>query len=83
MLTAAAFAVLVAASQSGGDIQATDANADSLQALFLAETGVERALKRFATGTACGAGLAGNDHRPEHHRHGRDGLLDYAGQRGD
>jgi hypothetical protein len=55
LLTAAAFAVLVAASQSGGDIQATDANADSLQALFLADTGVERALKRFATGTACGA----------------------------
>ena len=58
VLTVAAFAVLVAASQSGGDIQATDANADSLQALFLAESGVERALKRFATGTACGAGLA-------------------------
>lgn len=55
LLTAAAFAVLVAASQTGGDIQATDANADSLQALFLADTGVERALKRFATGTACGA----------------------------
>jgi hypothetical protein len=58
VLTVAAFAVLVAASQSGGDIQATDANADSLQALYLAETGIERALKRFATGTACGAGLA-------------------------
>jgi hypothetical protein len=55
VLTVAAFAVLVAASQSGGDIHATDANADSLQALFLAETGVERALKRFATGTACNA----------------------------
>jgi hypothetical protein len=58
LLTVAAFAVLVAASQSGGDIQATDANVDSLQALYLAETGIERALKRFATGTACGAGLA-------------------------
>lgn len=58
VLTVAAFAVLVAASQSGDDIQATDANADSLQALYLAETGIERALKRFATGTACGAGLA-------------------------
>ncbi len=58
VLTVAAFAIVIAASQSGGDIQATDANADSLQALFLAETGVERALKRFATGTACGAGLA-------------------------
>ena len=46
---------IVAASQSGGDIQGSDANADSMQALFLAETGVERALKRFATGTACRA----------------------------
>jgi hypothetical protein len=55
ILTVAAFAVLVAASQSGGDIQATDANADSLQALFLAEAGIERQLKRFATGTACAA----------------------------
>lgn len=55
VLTVAAFAVLVAASQSGGDIQATDANADSLQALYLAETGVERQLKRFATGTDCDA----------------------------
>lgn len=52
VLTVAAFAVLVAASQSGGDIQATDANADSLQALYLAETGLERQLKRFAAGVA-------------------------------
>lgn len=53
VVTVAAFAVLVAASQSGGDIQGSDANADGLQALFLAETGIERQLKRFATGTAC------------------------------
>lgn len=58
IVTVAAFAVIVAASQSGSDIQGTDANADSIQALYLAETGVERALKRFATGTACGALLA-------------------------
>jgi hypothetical protein len=45
--------VIVAANQSGGDVQGSDANADSLQALFLAESGVERQLKRFATGTAC------------------------------
>ena len=57
VITVAAFAVIVAASQSGGDIHGSDANADSLQALFVAETGIERALKRFATGTACGAGL--------------------------
>lgn len=54
-VTAAAFAVVVAASLSGGDIYASDANADSIQALYLAETGVERALKRFATGVACNA----------------------------
>ena len=57
IVTVAAFAVIVAASQSGGDMRASDLHADSLQALLLAETGVERALKRFATGTAC-AGLA-------------------------
>jgi hypothetical protein len=55
VLTVAAFAIVVAASQSGGDIQATDANADSLQAMYLAESGVERQLKRFATGTGCAA----------------------------
>lgn len=58
LITVAAFAVVVAASQSGGDIQGSDANADGLQALYLAETGLERALKRFATGTACDASLA-------------------------
>jgi hypothetical protein len=58
VLTVAAFAVIVAASQSRSDIHGSDANADALQALYLAEAGVERALKRFATGTACDAGLA-------------------------
>jgi hypothetical protein len=57
VVTVAAFAVVVAASQSGTDIQGSDANADGQQALFVAETGVERALKRFATGTACGGAL--------------------------
>jgi hypothetical protein len=55
VMTVAAFAVIVAASQSGGDVHGSDANADSMQALFLAESGIERALKRFATGTACNA----------------------------
>jgi hypothetical protein len=55
VITVAAFAVVVAASQSGTDIQASDANADSLQAMFVAETGIERQLKRFAAGTACTA----------------------------
>jgi hypothetical protein len=57
VITVAAFAVIVAASQSGADIQGSDANADSLQAMFIAESGIERALKRFATGTACGGAL--------------------------
>jgi hypothetical protein len=55
VVTIAAFAVIVAASQSGGDARAADLHADSVQALYLAETGVERALKRYATGTACTA----------------------------
>ena len=55
VITVAAFAVIVAASQSGGDVRGSDLHADSVQALLLAETGLERALKRFATGTACAA----------------------------
>lgn len=58
VVTVAAFAVIVAASQSAGDIHGSDANADAQQALFVAETGLERALKRFATGTACDGALA-------------------------
>jgi len=56
VITVAAFAVMVAATQSGSDVQGSDAHADSVEALYLAETGVERALKRFASGVAaCGA----------------------------
>ena len=56
IVTVAAFAVVVGASRSGGDIQGNDALADSIEALYLAESGVERALKRYATGAAaCGA----------------------------
>ena len=58
VLTVAAFAAIVAAGQARGDIQGSDANAEGLQALLLAEAGIERALKRFATGTACGGALA-------------------------
>jgi len=57
LMTVAAFAVIVAASTAGGDIYGSDANADGMQAMFLAESGIERALKRFATGTACSAAL--------------------------
>lgn len=55
IVTVAAFAVIVAASQSTGDVRGNDLHADSVQALLLAETGVERALKRYATGTGCAA----------------------------
>lgn len=55
VITVAAFAVIVAASQSGADAYGSSAQADSVEALLLAETGLERAIKRFATGTACGA----------------------------
>jgi len=58
VITVAAFAVIVAASQSGSDVQGSDAHADSVEALYLAETGVERALKRFASGVAACSGLA-------------------------
>ncbi len=49
LVTAASFAVVIAATQSGGDIKDTDSGAESVQAMYLAETGIERALKRFAT----------------------------------
>jgi hypothetical protein len=55
IVTVAAFAVIVAASQSGGSIQASDANAESLQVMLVADSALERQLKRFATGTACDA----------------------------
>lgn len=59
IVTVAAFAVVVAASQTGSDVQGNDAHADSVEALFLAEAGVERALKRYATeAAACDATLA-------------------------
>jgi len=55
LITAGAFAVIVAASQSGGDIHGTDAQADATEALFLAETGLERATRRFLAGALCSA----------------------------
>jgi hypothetical protein len=61
VITVGAFAVIMAASQSGSDIQGTDANADSIEALFLAETGIERAIRRYMAGGACtAAGLSEN-----------------------
>ena len=58
IVTVASFAVIVAASQLGGDVQGNDALADSIEALYLAESGVERALKRYASGAATCTTLA-------------------------
>lgn len=55
VITVGAFGVVVVASQAGGDIASTDADAQGIEALALAEAGLERALKRFAAGTACAA----------------------------
>jgi len=61
IVTVGAFAVVVAAGQSGADIDGTNAQADSTEALFLAETGIERATRRFLAGSACSAaGLSEN-----------------------
>jgi hypothetical protein len=61
VITAGAFAVIVAAGQSGADIHGTNAQADSAEALFLAETGIERATRRFlAAGVCSAAGLSEN-----------------------
>lgn len=61
LLTVGAFAVVVAVSQSGADIHGTDAQSDATEALFLAETGIERAARRFLAGSACSnAGLSEN-----------------------
>lgn len=58
IITVAAFAAMVAARRSVTEIQGSEALADNIEALYLAESGVEHALKRFATGAAaCGAGL--------------------------
>jgi hypothetical protein len=61
VITVGAFAVVVAATQSGSDIQGTYAQADSTEALFLAETGIERATRRFLAGSACSAAGLGEN----------------------
>jgi hypothetical protein len=61
IVTVGAFAVIVAAGQSGADIEGTNVQADSTEALFLAETGIERATRRFlAAGVCSAAGLSEN-----------------------
>jgi len=57
ILVVAIVAVLVATSFSSSNVRDSGALADSTEALYLAETGIERAIKRFATGTPCDATL--------------------------
>lgn len=57
LLIVVSFAVLVSLSMSGSDINDTAMQHNSVNALFMAESGVERALQRYGSGTACGAGL--------------------------
>lgn len=53
LLVMAAFALLVALNMGASDITDSAAHNDATEALFLAESGIERAAKRFADGTPC------------------------------
>lgn len=56
ILSVAVLAAVVGAISAGGDITDSSYQASSVQALYAAEVGAERALKQFATGAAaCGA----------------------------
>lgn len=57
LLIVVAFAVVVALSMSGSNMNDTAMQHNSVNALFLAESGVERAVQRYGSGTACGAAL--------------------------
>ena len=53
IIAVAGFGAIVAASISSSDITASSQQGDGVEALYAAETGIERALKRFNDGTAC------------------------------
>ncbi|MGQ0651582.1 MAG: hypothetical protein ACT4P4_04810 [Betaproteobacteria bacterium] len=53
IIAVAGFGALVAGSISSSDITASSRQGDAVEALYAAETGLERALKRFNDGTAC------------------------------
>ena len=55
LLIVVAFAVLVAIRMSGSDVIDTSLGQSGLNALLLAESGVERAAARYVSGTACTA----------------------------
>lgn len=53
LLVMAAFALLIALNMGASDITDSAAHNDATEALFLAESGLERASKRFADGIPC------------------------------
>ena len=53
LLIVVAMAVLVSLSMSGSDMSDSSSQHNSVSALFLAESGLERARQRFSSGTAC------------------------------
>jgi hypothetical protein len=55
----AVFGAIVVGSMSASDITDSSAQGTAVEALFAAETGIERALKQFATGSACTAAALG------------------------
>ncbi|MHB8453800.1 MAG: hypothetical protein ACYDDO_03680 [Acidiferrobacterales bacterium] len=59
LLIVIAFAVLVASSMSGSDIMDSASQQNSVNALFLAESGLERASSSYLSLTSCGSLLVG------------------------
>jgi len=55
LVAVAAFGAIMAGSMAASDLTDSGYQGSSVEALFAAESGLERAIKRFATGTACGA----------------------------
>lgn len=53
LLVMVAFALMVALNMGASDITDSAVHDDATEALFLAESGIERASKRFANGTPC------------------------------
>ncbi len=53
LLVMVTFALLVALTMGASDITDSAVHDDAVEALFLAESGLERAARRFADGTAC------------------------------
>jgi hypothetical protein len=57
LLVVVGFTVLVSLTMSGSDVSDSTSQHNSVQALFLAESGLERTLRRYSSGTACDATL--------------------------